>query len=633
MKNLAAELAVPSCRNLIVWCSEGQAPINCNQDIIFWSKYVAENKKNEYSITQLLENSEAKFKARYLSIIHRLGETEIDDISIIKRLTMSSGYSFWWSTLVAEQHNGDELSQVDDCIKLLVFEEWLQDKDYQEIKIVGARHSLVQSITLLCQKLQFKWSQKTVERKTKTISSGLPGLFLLRIFRTVIGCTINVIKRLPLRGVGLSLWCGSKSDVVFTSYSANLNAKSARSGIFESKYWSILPEKLKRTGVRLTFLHLYMSDSLSPSPRSFAQKIKAFNSNGLGMENHASLDTFMNLKVFLNVVSDWLQFLKSGVLFRRKFSEKAGFLWPLIKVDYERSFFGASGFNNIKYFHLARHGLSLLAGNPQGFYLQENQCWEYGFIHAWKIAGHRRISGVVHVPISYWDLSFFRDHQTYTAGAMPIPDYSLVNNSSSYQLLKEGNSPNRILQVEALRYLHLSQTSSGRGNNKIESQRIGGKQKLMVFCDIQKSKVIDMFKLLKDISHEFSDEYSLVIKFHPACQLKEFDVGLFCSEVFEGTIEDALQIARLVFTSNATSAALDAYCSGLKVISMRDASRLNLSKLKGNSDVTFIGNSSELFACLQKNNKPSTLSESVEYFFIDVELPRWKKFICPRSPA
>ena len=84
----------------------------------------------------------------------------------------------------------------------------------------------------------------------------------------------------------------------------------------------------------------------------------------------------------------------------------------------------------------------------------------------------------------------------------------------------------------------------------------------------------------------------------------------------------------LVFTSNVTSAAVDAYCMGIPIITMLNPKGLNLSPLRGYEGVSFISSSKELADCLDKINQLKIVEkQGKEYFHLNPQLPRWKRIL------
>jgi surface carbohydrate biosynthesis protein (TIGR04326 family) len=75
-----------------------------------------------------------------------------------------------------------------------------------------------------------------------------------------------------------------------------------------------------------------------------------------------------------------------------------------------------------------------------------------------------------------------------------------------------------------------------------------------------------------------------------------------------------------------TSAAVDAYCTGIQVISFFRSDTLNLSPLRGIKGVRFVGTPNELKQALDKTFATSPrIHRKASIFRYDKNIPRWKK--------
>ena len=86
-------------------------------------------------------------------------------------------------------------------------------------------------------------------------------------------------------------------------------------------------------------------------------------------------------------------------------------------------------------------------------------------------------------------------------------------------------------------------------------------------------------------------------------------------------------IADIAFTSDSSTAALDAYCKGKTVISLRDLRFLNLSPLKDVGDVYFVTTKDELISALAHARCNDEREALPEYFFMGKELARWRSLL------
>jgi surface carbohydrate biosynthesis protein (TIGR04326 family) len=117
-----------------------------------------------------------------------------------------------------------------------------------------------------------------------------------------------------------------------------------------------------------------------------------------------------------------------------------------------------------------------------------------------------------------------------------------------------------------------------------------------------------------------------VFKPHPAYPLNSADYPVLKLEISDAPLADLLADCDVVFTSNITSAALDAYCAGISVIQILDGSTFNMSPLCGLNGVLYVTNPIELAEALA-NAKSCKRVEAEPYFYLDEALPRWRKIV------
>ena len=74
-------------------------------------------------------------RTKYLSLIYEFGEAKVNGKRIIDHLIIRQNFSYWWMTPVAEKCNFAKSPQIDNIIKLMALEQWLQDNKYKKIKL------------------------------------------------------------------------------------------------------------------------------------------------------------------------------------------------------------------------------------------------------------------------------------------------------------------------------------------------------------------------------------------------------------------------------------------------------------------------------------------------------------------
>ena len=79
---------------------------------------------------------------------------------------------------------------------------------------------------------------------------------------------------------------------------------------------------------------------------------------------------------------------------------------------------------------------------------------------------------------------------------------------------------------------------------------------------------------------------------------------------------------------------MDVYCAGAQVITILDPSTLNLSPLKDREGVFFVSSHEELASVLNNIKSIAKMEDqSGCFFYLDSELPRWKKLLVDNNVA
>mgnify|MGYP003996621461 FL=1 len=94
------------------------------------------------------------------------------------------------------------------------------------------------------------------------------------------------------------------------------------------------------------------------------------------------------------------------------------------------------------------------------------------------------------------------------------------------------------------------------------------------------------------------------------------------------SISNLLNKCDVVYTSSVTSAAIDAYCANVPVISVLNPQPLNMSPLRMVEGVEFINRADELVNAIKniKNNNYNKI-EPEDVFWLDPKLSMWKNLL------
>ena len=257
-----------------------------------------------------------------------------------------------------------------------------------------------------------------------------------------------------------------------------------------------------------------------------------------------------------------------------------------------------------------------------GFYLQENLSWEMALIYAWKKYGHGELIGVAHASIRYWDLRYFYDPRCYVRNAcndLPLPDRVAVNGDLSWNMHRRGGYPEKaLMKTEALRFLYLGYFAPTRMKH---ASKKSPHKKILICGDFITKLSLQMLDWLAQAVPALPIAFEYLYKAHPLSPIATEKYPFLKSTA--GALTDLLQIADIVFTSNVTCAAMDAYCAGIPVIQLLDGNQANMSPLYGLPGVYYATSPKILENTLRIISVSPDVNSS-EIFYIDASLPRWE---------
>jgi surface carbohydrate biosynthesis protein (TIGR04326 family) len=618
---------------VVIWDAEGLPPLSEEATTLLWRGFSDGVTSNVISIPRLIEENADTLRARYLAWVYDLGEMVIQGKRLVDHLKLHPNFSYWWMTLFTEKCNYSKSPQIDDAIRLMAFTDWAADYPVESLVLTSANQPLAECMRLWCEKLgvTFEWQRQP---KPVVILSWIRRVYqtLPMPLQALVGLLKYVVDRFPLRGVGLKEWRETEGQATFVSYLFNLVPDATNAGIYKSRYWGHLPDDLQAEGCKTNWLHIYIKDVFAPKADLAAQTLRRFNKTGQGLQIHATLDTFLSLSTIFQALSDWSRLVWKGWRLQHLISSttsKGLDLWPLFADDWRQSTSGYTALSNSLHLSMLNAAIRLLPKQQVGVYLQENQGWEFGLIYAWKAAGHRRLVGCPHSSVRFWDLRYFFDFRAYNRAGdipLPMPDQIALNGKAATDAyLTSGYPANDLVQVEALRYLYLKQALD---QPVINSSKSGDSVRLLVLGDYLPSNTRLQMYLLEKAAKSLSIGTKITIKPHPACPIRAEDYPGLSMTITMEPIAKLLSECDIAYTSAVTSAAVDAYCASVPVVSVLDPNTLNLSPLRGCAGALFASTPEELSTALMLAvSLPIVPSSQGDFFTTDPQLPRWKKLL------
>jgi surface carbohydrate biosynthesis protein (TIGR04326 family) len=622
--------------SVVVW-DQREEPRPGAEEVLCWQSYYEATRV--FSLPRYLEEHAERIRSRYLAFVHDLGEWCFAGRRIIDHLEIEDGFSFWWMTQVAEK-SPLKSPRIYDCLRLICLEEILQQRRPARVALVSADRALAEAVGRLCANLRVdfslvanaaqkrKWSARSVY---EALPYPLRGLLSLR----------HLGARWPLRHARAAPWFSGDAALFICSYFIHLDPNLCARGRFHSRQWEGLPKALHSWGVRINWLQLFLFSSVVPSVRKGVEWLNRFNANPDDQGHHAFLDGYLTTGRVAAALRMWVKLALTawrlrgiGAAFYPRGS--AAWLWPLLRDDWESSVAGPIALSSCLAVVLFDAALADIPRQKMGLYLCENQAWEKALLRAWRRHGHGEIVGVQHATAPFWHLYYFDDRRSLMSqgsGALPLPDRLAVNGADAWRaFIAAGFPAERLVEVEALRYLHLAQEPAARDGAAARqrencSAAPSRAHRILILGDIVPASMRHLLELMQDAAGLLPPGYAFTLKPHPgyAVELAAYP-GLRAAETREalGEIVGNYDVA---VAANSTSAAVDAFVTGLPVVIALNGDSLNLSPLRGRPTVSFVSSAQELADSLQTIAHRGSRDERADFFFMDYDLPRWRRLL------
>lgn len=620
---------------ITVWDYDGE-PEGESVEVLCWRGY--SQKPKITSVLRYLEDHAGRFRAKYLAFINDLGESFIGGKRVVEHMSLGDGFSFWWMTHLAEK-SPLKSPRIPDCLRLMALEEILLERKPSFLILDSADRDLALAIQRLCQNLQvnFVWrpgknsKQKwSLRRLYGALPYSVQGLISLR----------HLAMRWVLRSLQKPQWFSGDNAIFMCSYFFYLDTASCSKGRFYSRQWENLPKYFQDNGWHANWVHHFMRSPGMGDAQTGLAWLRLFNRDACKQGAHAFLETYLSWKVVLRTLKNWLwlnmvywRLVKACHIFIPKNS--AVWLWPVLRNDWKNSLTGPTAVSNCLWVELFDAVLRDMPHQKIGLYLWENQGWENALLRAWRRHGHGTIIGVPHTTVVFWHMNNFDDPRVLTGGqscTKPLPDSLAINGPMARDAFAQTGYPlNQLIEVEALRYLNLLRTIP-QPDKPLPTRTHG--VNVLILGDMIPVAMHDFLKLLEGTMKLLPPDYSFTFKPHPGYSVCLADYpGLRVNETTE-TLDRILGGYDMVIAANSTSASVDACVAGLQVIIALNGNDLNLSPLRGRPDVCFASSPEELVEALRAaGHGLAARPTREEIFFLDMELPRWRRLLSSAGMA
>lgn len=605
---------------ILVWTEDSDPP-SFEGLVFLWNVY-QKSSKSIISVPYELEVNATIFRERYLDLIDRTSNIQIHNREIESYFRIDGDFSLWWMNLVFEKNYGKS-KLFSNSIKLTVFEFYLEDFNHSVIHYSRSTTKDLIDYLKVCTDhlLVYKSSNVDLGNPFKIIHgpmqmrSFLPHflLGLISIFRYVKFCGgIQFVSNGEQR---------DKGKVHIYDYFFHILTKENERE-FKSAYWGTLPDLFNRIKLEVTYSHIFVPSNSFPKIKSAKKKIADYNRGSASKSEHRLVEQ-VTVLVLCKVILYYIKFsciylvyfsfrLKS--LLNSKEDRPVLFLWEELKD----SIIGSVAIQNLFTFFTVKNQVEVIPKDTRLVYLMENQNWEKVLVYHWKKYIGNRVFGVAHATVRFWDLRYsFRKNLSGFRMNECKPDKIVYNGPlSKKRLLNFGYKEKDLIPGEALRFLgldSLSKKSNSSKKNKI----------FLVFTDY----LFSVSKFQLDLLDSIEFPYKIIVKPHPACPIERIDFPNLNFEITNERSETLLKNVSIVFTSNVTSASLEAYYLGLPVISARDPKEVNLSPLFGLKNVHFVSSRDELKNSIKDIETIRIQSKRNDVFFTNGKLEKWKNIL------
>jgi surface carbohydrate biosynthesis protein (TIGR04326 family) len=609
---------------LLIWDSDRDYP-DSFKNIFLWNSFNQSLEKNIISVPLLVEEHSIELREKFLNWIYEIGETHIKSIKIIDILEIEIGLSYWWFTSLGQKFNISDSSPINDIIKILAIEQYIDLTNFKEVHIVCKNKNLIKLFKSYSknQKIKFRhrYNSKNYFQLNKLWK--IPPNFIIAFLYYVWYFFTNFKFLITKKSRKLF-----SSGILFIDILIHLNNNSIKNGKFISNYWTKLTELLDQLKIQSNWLHGFYRHNSIPNIRIANELLNKFNNSPI--QSHSLLENYLTPKVFLESLSIYFKiYLKSFYIFKYRFLFKpinSSFdFYYLVQSDLKESLRGKEAMSNCIRIALTKSVFKDIPLQKKGFYIQENQPWELALIFYWKKFKHGTIYGVPHSTIRFWDLRYFFDKRIYlsvTKNNLPMPNYVALNGQIALDSYIHSGYPKvSIVKAEALRYLYLLKVD----NFTFPKYHISKQFTILVFGDFLKSTNDLMINCLINAISYFDKPTKIIIKPHPSNQIVFNDYPNLNFELTNGPILELMNECTLVFTSNITSAAVDVLYCKKPLVQFLDGSYFNVSPLKNIEGVIYVKNSDDLLYAM--NNIPQPTTNKLNYFFLSENLTYWKSLI------
>ncbi len=572
-------------------------------------------------VVDFLESNADEIRRRYLAWVQELGDLVVDGKPLRTRFEFADGVNPWSLSVFVEQSPWRQLS-VEPILKVMAIELLLEREPPARVRYEGSDRDLADILRNVCARRNMPFDATLLPARAAPPAASWRHR-LPQSVQAFLGLVYLALTRVPLRKPTPAPDRTGRRIVICAPYFNN-NGSEAGARDFESHFWTVLPALLESGGYQVTWLHSFYAHAATPDIGEARRQIRKLNDSRGAHGTHLLLQAFLTIGGFLKLAGRLCATAWRSRAGERVLSASVPY-WPLMRADWAKAFRGAGCVENLLFSECFDRALKFLPRQDEGLYLMECQGWERALCHAWRRWGHGRLAGSVHSTIRYWDLRYHCDPRRYAdaANRLPGPDVVVANGAAACrQYLSTCGPREPVVEGEAVRYLHLAKPSRAAAPAVARDAL-----DVLVLGDYLPDNTDSLMRLVEEAGAGACAAIAVRVKAHPNSPVSPDRYPRLRVTVATGEVSALAGDADLVVSGNLTSAAVDAYVAGARVLVLDDGSRPNYSPLRGEPGVTFVRSAADLRAAIDASGSASAVEcARTDFFHTDMRLPRWRHY-------
>ena len=543
------------------------------------------------SVISFVESNDKKIKDYYLKKIKSTKEIEVLRQNFFEVFNWNHHFNF------IKMSNFFEMSfyknpEINESLKLIGLKLIIKKYRPKSISISNSPNSVNIALNSLLknEKVYFEFKNERKINFFKCIKKITPNYFT-----SVLWLLIYYFKN---KTKGENDWKKSEDSIFLMGYFTHIDKNQLLKNQFKSGMWGSFFEYFNND-TYFNLLHHYIPNKTTENIKVGQRQLNLINSDN---STHNFIDNFMSFNSIIKVLLIYTKtYLKTFLLldsYSKRINQIFGFnIMSFYQNDVKSSLNGINLIQNIFWCIHFDKIFSVIPFQKKGFYLMENQGWEFAFIDAWKKHNHGKLHAIQHSTLAFWDLRYSYPflNEKYS------PDLYLVNSKNNLRTFLENEYPkNKVFIVETLRYYYLDDIVINRNLNSV-----------LILGDIIYDSTTGMIKAVNEAIRNFK-YLSFSFKAHPALNLNFKDISPDI-KIVKKDVKLLFPFYDTIICPSSSGVAAEAYALGLKVIVFIKPGEINTSPLKKYENVHFASNSSDISNALSIKDEINKHSSFLEF--------------------